>query len=115
MYPYPYAVTNRGGISEIPVTAVNVTTTEVTLNLPNHSFYGKPYKGYFTLKVNTAIPTGTTTTLPLNLEANGTSVPLMLLGGTQATVAALGIPGTGAVLVYYDKETNLLQLIGPQA
>lgn len=110
MYPYPYAITNRDGISEIPVTSVSVTTTEVVLNLPNHAFYGKPYKGYFTLKMNAAIPTGTTTTLPLQLQANGVAVNLTLLGGTQATVADIGIPGTGVIPVYYDKETNLLQL-----
>lgn len=114
MYPYPYSITNRGGISEIPVTSVSVTTTEVVLNLPNHAFYGKPYKGYFTLKMNTAIPTGTTT-LPLQLQANGVAVNLMLLGGAQATVADLGIPGTGVVPVYYDKETNLLQLAATPA
>ena len=115
MYPYPYAITNRGGISEIPVTSVNVGTTEVVLNLPNHAFYGKPYKGYFTLKINAAVPTGTTTTLPLQLQANGVVVNLMNLGGQQATVADLGIPGTGVVLVYYDKETNLLQFAAKPA
>lgn len=115
MYPYPYAITNRGGISEIPVTSVNVGKTEVVLNLPNHAFYGKPYKGYFTLKINSAIPAGTTTTLPLQLQANGVAVNLMNLGGQQATVADLGIPGTGVALVYYDKETNLLQFAAKPA
>lgn len=112
MFPYPYSVTNRGGVSEIPTTAVNVTTTNVTFVLPNHAFYGKPYKGYFTLKVNNAIPTGTTTTLPVQLQANNVAVPLTLLGGAAATVANLGIPGTGAVLVYYDESSQLLQLVG---
>ena len=44
MYPYPYAITNRGGISEIPVTSVNVGTTEVVLIFPIMLFNGKAYK-----------------------------------------------------------------------
>lgn len=116
MIPYlNQPVTNRYGIAKIGTTAVNVSTTDVTFTLPNHAFYHKPQQGYFTLYVNNAIPTGTTTTLPLQLQVNNVVLPITTLGGAEATVADLGIPGTGAVLMWYDETSNTLQIVGAAA
>jgi hypothetical protein len=69
--------------------------------------------GYLTIRIGDAIPTGTTATLPITLTLNGTSRPLTLFGGSQATVADL--TGTGVITVFNDRINGILQLVSPAA
>ena len=66
--------------------------------------------GYFTVRINDAIPTGTTTTLPVTLTMNGTTRSLTLFDGTPVTVAEL-IGGTGTFLVFNNRFDGILQLM----
>lgn len=107
MFPYNY--TNIRGIAEVTSSGVTVNTDNVTFTFPNHSFLRMNYRGWVTLNLAQEIPSGTTTTLPIVLNTNGVAMNLTIKGGTNATVA--NITGTGYYLVYYNKNTNTLQLL----
>lgn len=99
--------TNAGGIPLIESTKTTVGTESVDISLGLRRL--QPV-GYFTLHINDAIPTGTTTTLPVNLSMGGVIRPLTLFDGTPVTAAEL-IGGTGAILVYNNKFDGILQLM----
>lgn len=109
---YPYNFCNRNGIPMIETTSVTVGTDNVVLNLPNRVFRWLNDKGVVLLRLNQTIPTGTTTTLPIVFSANDFTQPLTNVGGEEITVAQ--IPATGVYLIYYDKDSNLMQLLTTQ-
>lgn len=61
------------------------------------------------LDITSAIPTGTTATLPVNIALNGSTVPLTTFGGGAVTAGDL--VGTGRILVIYDKMKNAIQVV----
>jgi len=67
--------------------SVTVTDTEVVLNLPNKAFRWLNDKGVILLKLNNAIPEGTTETLPILFSSNEYTQPLTNIGGTAITAA----------------------------
>ena len=89
--------TNAGGIPYIVSTNTTVGTESVDIAL---GFRRIQPVGYFTVRINDAIQTGTTTTLPVTLTMNGTPV----------TVAEL-IGGTGTFLVFNNRYEGILQLM----
>ena len=107
MFPYNY--TNIRGIAEVSSSSVDVGTDEVTFTFPNHAFSRMNYRGLVLINLTQEITSGTTTTLPIVFNTNGTPINLTKKGGANATVA--DITGTGYYLVYYNKKSNTLQLI----
>lgn len=99
--------TNAGGLPYISSTNVTVGTESVDIAL---GFRRIQPIGYFTVRLTDAIPTGTTTTLPIMLTMNGTTRALTLFDGTPVTVAEL-IGGTGVFLVFNDRFNGILQLM----
>lgn len=97
---------NTEGVPYIPTTNVLVSDTAVNLAL---GFRPLSPVGLFVVRVTSAIPTGTTGTLPVSLTLNGTTRPLTYFGGAAVTVADLS--GTGVLLVFNDKYNGILQLI----
>jgi len=89
--------------------SVTVGTDNVVITLPNRVFRWLNDKGVVLFRLNQSIPTGTTDTLPIVFSANDFTQPLTNLGGEEITVAQ--IPSTGIYLIYYDKDTNLMQLL----
>ena len=106
---YPFNFVNRRGVAVIDVANINVTADNVIFVLPDNSFRYLENRDVIYLKVNVEIPTGTTTTLPVILQSNNTTLPLVNVGGAAITVA--DIPSTGVYQIYYDKSSNLLQLM----
>ena len=100
--------TNAGGIPYLATTNVTVSDTAVDLALGWQRRL--PPVGYFTVRLSTTIPEGTTATLPITLSLNGVTRNLILFDGTQATVADL-IGGTGVFLVFNDRFSSILQLM----
>jgi len=100
--------TNAGGVPYLTTTNITVGTESVDLALGWQRRL--PPIGYFTLRLANEIPTGTTATLPITLSLNGVTRNLTLFDGTQATVADL-IGGTGVILVFNDRFSNILQLM----
>lgn len=101
--------TNINGIPYLQTTNTTVGATTVDFALGS---YRRPLPpvGYFTVRIADAIPTGTTTTLPITLTRNGQTRALTLFDGTPVTVAEL-IGGTGAILIFNDAENGILQLM----
>ena len=110
MAVFPYQMINTRGIATIESTAVNVTTTEVTFTFNSDSPMPTPFRGLLVVRLAQAIPAGTTTTLPIVFTSvrNGAQ-NVTTYNGANVTVA--DIPGTGVYLFYYDRLTNVLQLI----
>lgn len=109
---YPFNFCNRRGIPMIETTSVTVGTDNVVLALPNRVFRWLNDKGVVLLRLNQSIPTGTTDTLPIVFSANEFTQPLTNLGGEAITVAQM--PSTGVYMIYYDKGSNLMQLLTTQ-
>lgn len=100
--------TNASGIPYLSTSTVTVTDTAVSFAL---GFRRIPPVGYFTIRVEDAIPEGTTTTLPVSITLNGTTRPLTYFNGTPVTVA--DVTGTGILLVFNDRFNGILQLMTP--
>lgn len=105
-----YINVNKGGIPAISSLAVNVANTEVQFDFNNHRNVGMPYRGLLIVRLDQAIPTGATSTLPIAFTSNGTdSQRLTGFNGADITVAQ--ISGTGIYLCWYEHATNTLQLL----
>ena len=100
--------TNVNGIPYLSTTNVTVTDTAVDFAL---GFRRIQPVGYFTVRIQNAIPEGTTGTLPVTLTLNGTSRALTSFNGTPVTAADL--TGTGIITVVNDRFNGILQLTSP--
>ncbi|MBO5217551.1 MAG: hypothetical protein J6B41_07400 [Alistipes sp.] len=106
----PYINVNANGIPTLSSLSVNVTATQVAFDFNNHRNIGAPYRGLLIIRLAQAIPTGTTTTLPVVFTSSGGNAqPLTTYNGEPVTVA--DIAGTGVYLVWYESATNTLQLL----
>ena len=109
MARYPYQYINISGIPTIKTQTVVVSDTAVTYKFAP-DFDGRPFRGLILVYISEAIPTGTTTTLPVQFSMAGTTSNVTVAGGATVTVADL--PGVGIYLVYFDRWADTLQLIG---
>lgn len=105
-----YINVNRGGIPAISSLSVNVTTTEVQFDFNNHRNIGTPFRGLLIVRLNQAIPAGTTTTLPIVFTSGGGNAQ-KLTGYNGADITVSQIPGTGIYLCWFEHSTNTLQLL----
>lgn len=106
MFGYVNVTTNVNGIPYLRTNGVTVSTESVDFSL---GFRRIPAVGYITVNIADAIPTGTTTTLPIRLTLNGNTRNLTSFGGENVTVA--DITGTGVVTIFYDWYNGTLQLV----
>lgn len=101
---------NRGGIPALRSTAVTVNTTDVRFDFNSHPNVGRPFVGVIAVQLAQAIPTGTTTTLPIMFTTDGGSAAnLTTYNGENVTVA--DIAGTGVFLVWVDTQSGGVQLL----
>lgn len=107
--PFNFPSLGRNNFNTIPSANVTVSTEAVTIELPNHSLYRRNYVGSFFLNLRTAIPAGTTGTLPVNISSNGVSLPLMATEGVPVTADNLN--GVGIYEIHYNRYTNELYLV----
>ena len=106
----PAYLTVNGGIPTLSSNSVVVGTTAVSFDFTNHRNVGRPYRGLVIIRLNQAIPAGTTDTLPIVFTSGGGSVAeLTTFNGDSVTVA--DIPGTGIYLFWYESQTDSLQLL----
>ncbi len=98
--------TNAGGFPYLSSTNVTVGTAAVDIAL---GFRRIQPVGYFTVKMDNAIPSGTTATLPITLSLNGTTRNLTLPNGDAVTVADL--QDVLVFTVFNDRFSNLLTLM----
>ena len=108
MARFPQQYININGIPTIKTQSVVVSDTAVTFKFAP-DFNGRPFRGLILVYISEEIPTGTTTTLPIQLSMAGTTSTLTVAGGANVTVADL--PGNGIYLIYYDRWADTLQLM----
>lgn len=106
----PYINVNVNGIPALSSLAVNVSTTQVAFDFNNHRNVGSPYRGLLIIRLAQAIPTGTTTTLPIVFTSGGGNA-VTLTGFNGDAVTAADLPGTGIYLVWFESQTGTLQLL----
>lgn len=105
-----YINVNVNGIPTLRSNSVSVTATEVHFDFNNHRNVGRPFRGLIIIDLAQAIPTGTTTTLPVVFTSGGSNnQSLVGYNGDPVTVA--DITGTGIHLVWFESQSNTLQLI----
>ena len=109
MAAYPFQYVNRRGIPVLKTTGVTVNTADVVFSFPNHAFANSWYRGIVLVEWAQAVPAGTTGTLPVLFETNGQTKNLTTYNGANVTVS--DIPGTGVFQLWYDKQTDTLQLM----
>ena len=105
----PYTWVNRNGSAAIASTGVVVNTNNVVFSFKNHAFVNANYRGTIFVNLKQAIPTGTTGTLPILFETNGATQAVTKFNGEALTVA--DVPGTGVVQLWFERDTNTLQLM----
>lgn len=111
---YPFNFANRNGIPMIESNSVNVTDTNVVINIPNRAFRFLNGTGLILFRLNTVIPENAAS-LPILLASNNFTQPLTLVGGEAATGEQMS--GVGVYQIYYAKCSNTMQLMtfGPTA
>lgn len=105
----PFVWVNRRGSADIASTGVAVNTENVIFSFKNHAFVNANYRGTIFVNLRQAIPTGTTGTLPILFETNGATQAVSKFNGEPLTVA--DVPGTGVVQLWFERDTNTLQLM----
>lgn len=105
----PFTWVNRNGSAAIASTGVKVNTTDVVFTFKNHAFVNANYRGTIFVNLMQAIPTGTTGTLPILFETNGATQAVSKFNGAPLTVA--DVPGTGVVQLWFERDTNTLQMM----
>lgn len=105
-----YINVNINGIPALRSLSVNVTSTEVQFDFTNHRNIGSPFRGLLIINLAQSIPSGTTTTLPIVFTSGGGNTQ-SLTGYNGAEVTVADIKGTGIYLVWFESQTNTLQLI----
>lgn len=105
----PYTWVNRNGSAAIASTGVAVNTENVIFSFKNHAFVNASYRGTIFVNLKQAIPAGTTTTLPILFETNGVTQAVTKFNGEALTVA--DVPGTGVIQLWFERDTNTLQLM----
>lgn len=102
--------TNVNGIPYLFTNGVTVGTESVDFSL---GFRRIPKVGKVVIRIGSAIPEGTTGTLPVRFTLNGNTRNLTFFGGTDVTAADLA--GAGVVEVWYDWFNGIFQLTSPLA
>ena len=106
MFGYNINVTtNVNGIPYLSTNGVSVTDESVDFSL---GFRRIPKVGKVAIRIASAIPTGTTGTLPIQFTLNGSTRPLTFFGGNAVTAADLA--GAGVIEVWYDWFNGIFQL-----
>lgn len=108
MAVFPFQYVNIRGIPTIKARSVVVSDTSVDFKF-NPDWNSRPFRGLLLVYLAEAIPDGTTGTLPVRFSMAGTTSNVTLPGGANVTAADL--PGTGVYLFYFDKFSDVLQLL----
>lgn len=104
--------TNVNGIPAISSQSVSVNTAgdTVSFDFRNHPTTGGDFRGWITVRLAQAVPTGTAATAEIVFTTEGGSAtPVVGYDGAPVTVAELR--GTGVYLFWYEGATRYLQLV----
>lgn len=101
---------NINGIPTLSSNSVSVGSANVAFDFNNHRNVGRPFRGLLIVRLAQAIPAGTTDTLPIVFTSGGSNPKeITTFNGDAVTVA--DIPGTGVYILWYESQTDTLQLL----
>ena len=100
--------TNVSGTPYLSTNGITVTDESVDFAL---GFRRIPKIGSVVIRITSAIPAGTTGTLPVRFTLNGTTRALTSFGGNAVTAADL--EGAGVIEVWFDWFNGIFQLLSP--
>lgn len=92
--------------------APTVTATDVTFNFESHPNVNTPYNGLLLVNITTAIPSGTTGTLPIFFKT-GNRAAREVTKGSGAPLTVADISGTGYYMFFYNYRTGILRAVTP--
>lgn len=104
--------TNVNGIPSVSSLSVSVNTAgdAVSFDFQNHPTTGGPFRGWITVRLAQAVPTGTAATAQVVFTTEGGNpTPVYGYDGAPATVENLR--GTGVYLFWYEGSSRYLQLV----
>lgn len=102
---------NRFGIPNIESQSIEVTADAVIFTFLPHAQLNAFFQGLIAVKLSQPIPAGTTATLPIRFATKGIPNSAKDLRGHETPITAGDIPGRGVFLCFYDRETDILQLL----
>lgn len=103
---------NRQGIPCLEVVSIDVKTDRVVFNIANHPQFRENFQGLFLIRVDKTYAVPASTTLPIKFATAGvpdSEIDLKGLGGIDFGTDDLNT--TGIYLLFYDRPTNILQII----
>ena len=103
--------TNVNGIPAISSQSVSVNTAgdTVSFDFLNHPTAGGVFRGWITVRLAQAVPTGTADTAELVFTTEGGN-PTTVLGYDNEPATVANLRGTGVYLFWYEGNTRYLQL-----
>lgn len=103
--------TNVNGIPAISSQSVSVNTAgdTVTYDFINHPTTGGPFRGWITVRLAQAVPTGTADTAEVVFSTEGGN-PTPAYGYDNEPLTIANLRGTGVYLFWYEGQTRYLQL-----
>lgn len=104
--------TNVNGIPAISSQSVSVNTAgdTVSFDFLNHPTTGGVFRGWITVRLAQAVPTGTATTAEIVFTSDGGN-RIAALGYDDEPLTVANLRGTGVYLFFFDGNTNYLQLV----
>lgn len=102
---------NRTGFPCIESASISSDGTTSTITFDNHRLIQGGFSGGFWVRIPQTIVTGTDVVQFTITGVSGSTLPLFLSGGEQATLADIITTGGGVFLCFYDRPANRLQLI----
>lgn len=103
--------TNVNGLPSISSQSVSVNTAgdTVTYDFLNHPTTGGPFRGWITVRLAQAVPTGTADTAEVAFSTEGGN-PTPAYGYDNEPLTVANLRGTGVYLFWYEGQTRYLQL-----
>lgn len=112
MANYPFIYCNRNGIPCIESQSVNLTSTACTFAFKNHPFVNSYFQGLVAVKISQTF-TAPSTAVPIQLTTiDNQSATNIVTTYAGANVTTSTWPGTGIYLMFFDRASGTLQMIG---
>lgn len=112
MANYPFIFCNRNGIPCIESQSVSLTTAACTFFFKNHPFVNSNFQGLIAVKISQSF-TAPSLAVPIQFSTGSNAEATNIVktySGTNITTADWA--GTGIYLMFYDRSSDTLQLIG---
>lgn len=103
---------NQGGMPNLEAVSVTSDGTNTTVSFNSHPFrFTNRFFGGFWVKIPQTVADGTEPLQFATVGEAGSTVPVYLPNGTQATVGDIESTGPAVYMFFYDRDNNRVQII----